>query len=677
MLNGRSAICAALLWAGVTAPANGQTSSNNVISYDADYFSAFTPRTALDMVERVPGFTLSEGEERRGFAGAAGNVLIDGAPPAVKSDDLDEILERIPASDVVRVEIIRGEGANASSAQAVRVNVVRRPSDGAGVWEASLERADDGRVSPAAQVSWTGRRGAVEYGVSAVFEDAHAPIEGEAQSFDASGAFDERDVEVIVEDERERRLSGELTAPFQGGALGLNLTLSTEEGEERHRVQTFDAGGAGDGSELVDAREQEDIGELGATYTRVWGAWESELAALISRRRVSEDESSREFEPSGIFDEAEREARDVESGETILRGGAERAWGEGGRFAFGAEAALNTLEQRLTLTEDDGSGPAPVDVPGANVEIEEARAEVYATLGWRTGEWRLEAGAAVETSRLTQSGGPTNETELTYWKPSLQASRAIGEDDQLRFRFYRDVGQLNFEDFAASAELSGGGGVFAGNANLRPETSWRFEASGDWRWEGGALELTAFYWRIEDAFDYIPVGAPPDVFDARGNIGDARLWGARASFETGVPLLSNARLRVEGVWRGSEVTDPLTQESRPQSESQESFVAVEFRHDLRALHVAWGVDYERERLAPEYRFDRITDEHDGDELEVWLETTRFEGLKLRVFAANLVNAREVRERTHFDPDRTAAFDGHDRRERELGPVFGLELQGAF
>ena len=400
------------------------------------------------------------------------------------------------------------------------------------------------------------------------------------------------------------------------------------------------------------------------------------LAALITRRRISEDEASEEFEAGGVFDEAESEARDVESGETIVRGAFERELGDGAHLAFGAEGALNTLDQTLALTEDDGGGPTPVDVPGANVSIEEWRGEAYATVAWRAGPWRLEVSAAVEASRLTQSGDVTNETELTFWKPSLQVVRPIGEDDQLRFRIYRDVSQLDFEDFAASAELSGGD-VFAGNANLRPETSWRAEAAGDWRFEDGALEVTLFYWRIEDALDFIPVGAAPDLFDARGNIGDARLWGVRTAFETPMPLLEGARLRVEGTWQESEATDPLTAETRPQSEILESFVSVEFRHDLRALDLAWGVELERERLAPEFRFDRITDEADADSLEVWIETTRFEGLKLRVFAANLAGARETRDRRSFDPDRNGVFDGRERRDRELGQVFGVELQGAF
>lgn len=675
MLGGKRVLCAAFVWGGMAAVAYGQA-AGDVVTYEPDYFAAFSPRTALDMVERVPGFALDEGEERRGFAGAAGNVLIDGASPAVKSEDISDILERIPASDVVRIELIRGEGASASSAQAVRVNVVRSPSDGAGVWEASLEHTEDGRVSPAGQVSWSGRRGAVEYGVSAMFEDTHVPLAGEELSFDAADGLDGRDVERIAEDERERRLSGELTAPFAGGALGLNVTLSSEDGRERHDVSSFTALGADDGGEAVNAHEVEEIGELAATFTRIFGPWETELAALITRRRLADDETSEDFEAGGVFDEAESEARDVDSGETILRGGAEREFGEGTHFAFGGEAALNTLDQRLELTEDDGSGPVTVDVPGANVSIGEWRAEAYATIGWRAEHWRLEASAAVEVSRLTQSGDLSNETELTYWKPSFQAVRPIGEDDQLRFRIYRDVGQLDFEDFAASAELSGGD-VFAGNANLRPETSWRFEAAGDWRFEDGALELTLFYWRIEDALDFIPVGSPPDLFDARGNIGDAQLWGVRTAYEVPVPLLENASLRVEGTWQESEATDPVTGETRPQSEIQESFISAEFRHDLRALDLAWGIDYERERLAPEFRFDRFTDETDAHELEVWVETTGFEGLKLRVFAANLADPRGTRDRRSFDPDRNGMFDGRERRRRELGNVFGVELQGAF
>ena len=44
----------------------------------------------------------------RGFGGAGGNVLIDGQRPAAKSDNLENILRRLPSSNIERVDLIRG-----------------------------------------------------------------------------------------------------------------------------------------------------------------------------------------------------------------------------------------------------------------------------------------------------------------------------------------------------------------------------------------------------------------------------------------------------------------------------------------------------------------------------------------------------------------------------------------
>ena len=68
--------------------------------FDPEFFATYAPVTALDMVRRIPGFSINEGEGRRGFGENAGNVLIDGDRPATKSDDIFTILSRIPASPV-------------------------------------------------------------------------------------------------------------------------------------------------------------------------------------------------------------------------------------------------------------------------------------------------------------------------------------------------------------------------------------------------------------------------------------------------------------------------------------------------------------------------------------------------------------------------------------------------
>lgn len=44
--------------------------------FDPDFFVTYAPVTALDMVKRIPGFSINEGEDRRGFGENAGNVLM-------------------------------------------------------------------------------------------------------------------------------------------------------------------------------------------------------------------------------------------------------------------------------------------------------------------------------------------------------------------------------------------------------------------------------------------------------------------------------------------------------------------------------------------------------------------------------------------------------------------------
>src|SRR5512147_2741588 len=82
-------------------------------SYEAAYFTQFAPRTAYDIVQHVPGFALDLGSTQsatgsvdvRGFAGTAGNVVLNGSRPPTKAETLDVTLQRIPAQRVIRVEL--------------------------------------------------------------------------------------------------------------------------------------------------------------------------------------------------------------------------------------------------------------------------------------------------------------------------------------------------------------------------------------------------------------------------------------------------------------------------------------------------------------------------------------------------------------------------------------------
>ena len=108
-------------------------------------------RTALDIARRSPASrSTSATQDTRGFAGAAGNVVINGARPSSKSDTLQDTLHRIPASRVVRVEVGPGDlyGAEYSTKSQV-LNVILSAEGGIdGNVTASVRRLYTGRIDP-------------------------------------------------------------------------------------------------------------------------------------------------------------------------------------------------------------------------------------------------------------------------------------------------------------------------------------------------------------------------------------------------------------------------------------------------------------------------------------------------------------------------------------------------
>ena len=172
--------------AALTAPtgALGQATASppsrqsaRTTSYDAAYFAQFAPRTALDIAKRVPGFTLDLGSTQtatgsvdvRGFAGTAGNVVINGARPSTKAETLDTTLSRIPAQRVVRVEISPGDTFGSDYAGKSQVlNIIMSQQAGIdGTVTAAARRWFTGYVNTDIQGSVLIRRGPSSINLSA------------------------------------------------------------------------------------------------------------------------------------------------------------------------------------------------------------------------------------------------------------------------------------------------------------------------------------------------------------------------------------------------------------------------------------------------------------------------------------------------------------------------------
>src|SRR3546814_17195119 len=114
------------------------------------------------MVLRVPGFTIVESDaDVRGYAGATGNVLFDGARPTSKREDTSALLKRIQAHAVERIELIHaGAPGIDMGGYEVLANVVRR-SEASTAWaaEAGLSASTAGVLDTRAQLEYGRRRG--------------------------------------------------------------------------------------------------------------------------------------------------------------------------------------------------------------------------------------------------------------------------------------------------------------------------------------------------------------------------------------------------------------------------------------------------------------------------------------------------------------------------------------
>jgi outer membrane receptor protein involved in Fe transport len=194
---------------------------------------------------------------------------------------------------------------------------------------------------------------------------------------------------------------------------------------------------------------------------------------------------------------------------------------------------------------------------------------------------------------------------LLSWSPDA--------DTQVRLRFERVVGQIDFGNFIATSDL-GGNGVSAGNADLRPDQRDQYELSYERHfWGKGAVVATLLHEEITDVVDLIPVSdGAGNFFDAPGNIG----YGTnnQLDIEMTLPLdwlgIDNGLLKTTSIWRSSRVHDPVTGQMRVISGQRPNDIEFAFTQDIDSLKSTWGINYfngwrERYYRLQEFRDRRI------------------------------------------------------------------------
>ena len=642
---------------GAEAQAPDAQDTSGRVVYDAAFYAQFAPRTALDMVNQTPGFSFDGGDNQtRGFSGAVGNVLIDGERLGAKSQSLEDVLLRVPASEVLRIEILRGAdvAGDASNASAL-ANVIRTRTAGGGTWMAGFEMTNEDEPTPTGRFAWSGRSEDREYSVGATtYAHDHNSV-GPREVTDSTGAPVAHRFGGFPHEQGEHALNGQYSQDVGGGKLVVTGQASYLYYTEDFWMRTTAPDGTLLENEIDPFKDNLLNGEAGVTYQRPVAEWDMALTGLVTRKRYESDVIATHFDGQDVQDSEFTQAIRQRSGETIARatftGNA-----IGGRLEIGAEVAVNTLDGEMDLTADEGSGPVPVPVPNSNLSVEENRGEAFVSHAWQINPlWSLDSRLAAETSRLSFTGDTEQSVSLTYVKPRVQLTRKFGQH-QLQMRVFRDVGQLDFTDFVSTARLADDL-INGGNPDLRPQTAWAAEVEGDLRFAGDtALRVRLFHHWLDDVVDFVPVGPPDALIDAPGNIGQGDIDGVELSLRLPLqPVLPGGTLTVAGTWQDTDVVDPLTDEHRQISDFIENQLKLELRQDLNAAKLAWGLNYQAYSPDTDFRSSETDSFQQLQRLDVFIESTWIANTKIRLVLQNVLDDFEKRDRRFYTPDRNGVL----------------------
>lgn len=662
--------------------APGATAANDGrLVYDAKFFLAFSPANALQIVERVPGFSLEIADQNvRGFGQAAGNVVVNGQRPSSKSDTLATVLRRIPASRVLRVEVGRGDLFGAEFAGKPQVaNLVLAAAGGlAGTVEGTLYRDFRGKLFPEGNASALLRRGRSSLNVAVgVVNDNTADRGFDRLTTEPDGSL----VEFRQKVNRLRTPSGYLSAAYEfNGGENRTAHLNARVARDRTALdQTSDVrlGGGGTRDDTLFQRYRTHAEELGGDYTTPFAGGGLKLIGLATRRQRRDRDGFFQGVEQGVLG-GFRQFRDDKRAETLVR----VVWNRSdlGRWSveLGTEGVLNKLESRVDLFDlGPGGRSVRVDLPIDDATVEETRGEVFLNVGRPlTKTLRLDLGVTFEASDLQVTGDARAERVLTFLKPRATLDYRAESGWHLQASVKRTVAQLQFEDFISVAELANER-VNGGNAQLVPQRSWEFLAFVERPILGdGLVRLEAGYNRIERLQDRVPT---PEGFDAPGNLGTGELFLARGRVDAPLAKLGikGGRATLSASYVDTSVRDPYTLDFRPFSGNSELVADFNFRQDLAKF--AWGFTLTASTPTTFFRLNELDRSIPGNPYaRVFAEYRPTPRTQVTLGLDNALATPYFRRRTFFLPDRRETEpDLIERRRRNRFVIPYLTLKHSF
>lgn len=623
-------------------------------SFPAEFFIDRQATNAGEMINLIPGFVFDPGTAARGLIGNSGNVLIDGVQPVIKSDTISQILSRIPARSVLRIDVIRGgaEGFDMLGKTVVANIVLRKETRGQYDVTATVTVSDEVRLGGTLLLQ--GKEPIGESTVEGSFEaarflnDAAGTGNRDRRAGDGSLIFESNQVLRIRGDVLKG--TGALDSPVFGGNLKLNTSFRTID-FKRDELGVVDPG-AGVESDLTSRKTREF--ELGALYKLPIGGWTLEGLGLYQKRNIDLDN---EFlsNPSAVSITGDAGSANFSlrsrASETVIRLQANGSLTEKISARFGVEGALNTL---TTATAFSSNG-VPIPLPAGNVEVSERRGEVFGELIVELApRLKLEVGSRFENSSLESVGQVTNERDLSFLKPRALLNWTATGKDRFWIEAERSVDQLDFSAFVAQAANINRGVILAGNPTLTPEQSWATELGWERRiGSTGSVSLTLRHEELQDVVDRIPIVTTNGVFDSPGNIGNGRLTEltVNSTLPTDIVGLNSGLLKANVAIREARVTDPVSEQARSISGLAPYEWSVSFTQPLPKLNSEWGLNLSRTAANTAFFLRETVEAEIETSFSAYFQHKPSRDLTLRLDALNILRSTNSDVSQIFDGTR--------------------------
>jgi hypothetical protein len=655
------------------------TSGERQVFTPAD-FARFAPKTARDMLDQVPGFAVETTVTARGLGQASGNVLINGERLSTKSASIADQLARIPASDVIRIELVDGATLDIPGLSGRVANIVSKASSdlsGQFEWNPQSPAKYSKFMWHNGRVSLTGRTGPVQFTLAAIgsgFESGS----GSTNLIEYPDGTEEHRFISGYGSTAKPRLNGVVTIDGPGDSV---INFNATYGWDVLRSRDVERGDPllPDRLETVRSTTDAHYYEISGDIQFGVGPGKLKLIALDSFR--SSDYLTRSIVAleTAPNDTGSRFTLDSQSGERIAR--AEYSWPMlGGDWQLSAEAAFNRLDQvaGLSFLTPAGQFPDTPFAPGTG-GVTEDRYEAVLSYGRPlTSNLTLQLSGGAEYSKIAQTGSNAEQRAFKRPKGSINLAWTPRPDLSISLQARRRVGQLNFADFLAEVNLNNDN-ASTGNNQLVPEQRSELDLEitkdfGEW----GSATMLLFTHRIDDYVTFIPL---PGGGESTGNIDHARNRGGQidATWKLDPLGFKGAKLDIFAHYFDTKLADPLTGEPRRYNNGFPYKIQLDFRHDVPRSPWAYGVSYGKTTYAPYYRLAEFGYDYAIDQaLVTFIEHKNVFGLTVRARMANMLQSEVYLQRNVFaGPRNSAPLLYRETMPREVGRFVDVSIKGSF